>query len=548
MKYINSLQSDTMRRVAIYMRVSTARQEEDQTVQNQFMELRERVAKDGNLLLPDCIYKDEGWSGAILERPDLDRMRSDARGAKFEILYTYDRGRLSRKFVHQEVILDELRECHVEYISLHDVNGTSSEDQLMGGVMGIFHEYERTKITERMRLGKMRKVKESKKLLGYNPKYGYDYHPKVKAGATPSDGYFTINSKESGVVSQIFQWIADGHTKREVRKMLYENGITPPKGRREMWSSGTLDRLLKDTTYFGDHYYNKSESVPTKNPQNPDIKYRKVIKGSRKVRPREEWLLIQVPPIIDRPLFDKVQIQLNVNKRLNPRNNNKNDYLVKGLVRCLCGKARTGDPGGNGHTYYRCTDRLSRYPLPRECFESSINAKVLDASVWKQIVELLTQPDLIRQQAKRWHSKASPLIKRIDALNATMTGLDDEEKRYTKAYGTGLMSERLYREQAQIANDKRIKLQQELNNVEAELADRPKLTVEQIVAGTKETLRSLDLTDKTAIIKKTVHKIIATKKEVTIWGHIPILVSGQVGLHAEHRHSRTSECWEVDVV
>lgn len=45
----------------------------------------------------------------------------------------------------------------------------------MGSVMGIFHEYERVKITERMRLGKVRKVRENKKLLGYQPKYGYDY-------------------------------------------------------------------------------------------------------------------------------------------------------------------------------------------------------------------------------------------------------------------------------------------------------------------------------------------------------------------------------------
>ena len=315
-----------------------------------------------------------------------------------------------------------------------------------------------------------------------------------------------------------------------------------------MWSSGTLDRLLKDTTYFGDHYYNKSESVPTKNPQNPDIKYRKVIKGSRKVRPREEWLLIQVPPIIDQPLFDKVQIQLSVNKRLNPRNNNKNEYLVKGLVQCLCGKARTGDPGGNGHTYYRCTDRLSRYPLPRECFESSVNARVLDASVWKQIMTLLTQPELVRQQAKRWQNKASPIVKRIDALNAKITGLDEEERRYTKAYGTGFMSERMYKDQAKSTNDRRLQLESERSSLEADLADRPKLTVEQIVAGTKETLRSLDLTDKTAIIKKTIHKIIATQKEVTIWGQIPILVTEQVGLHAEHRHSRPTQRRQINPV
>ena len=149
-----------MKKAAIYMRVSTAQQEEEQTIQSQEMELLARIKEDTDvLLLPECIYKDEGWSGAIIERPDLDRMRSDARDKKFDVLYSYDRGRVSRKFLHQEIILEELRECGVEYISLHDINGQTSEEVMMGSVMGIFHEYERVKITERMRLGKVRKVR-----------------------------------------------------------------------------------------------------------------------------------------------------------------------------------------------------------------------------------------------------------------------------------------------------------------------------------------------------------------------------------------------------
>src|SRR4051794_31246131 len=112
-----------MKRVAIYMRVSTAGQEEEQTIENQRLELLQRIKKDGNLLLPECVYEDNGWTGTILERPALDRMRSDAREHKFEILYFYDRGRVSRKFLHQGIVFEEMEECKVELISLHDVNG-----------------------------------------------------------------------------------------------------------------------------------------------------------------------------------------------------------------------------------------------------------------------------------------------------------------------------------------------------------------------------------------------------------------------------------------
>ena len=82
-----------MKRAAIYMRVSTAHQEEEQTIGNQKMEILERIKKDTDVvLITDYEYKDEGWSGAIIERPDLDRMRSDARDGKFDVFYAQRQG------------------------------------------------------------------------------------------------------------------------------------------------------------------------------------------------------------------------------------------------------------------------------------------------------------------------------------------------------------------------------------------------------------------------------------------------------------------------
>ena len=98
------------KKVTVYMRVSTENQEKEETIKNQHMELMEHISKDENAYLaPECIYKDEGWSGAILERPALDKMRADAADGKFNVLYIYDRGRLARKFVYQEIVIEELR-------------------------------------------------------------------------------------------------------------------------------------------------------------------------------------------------------------------------------------------------------------------------------------------------------------------------------------------------------------------------------------------------------------------------------------------------------
>lgn len=558
-----------MKKAAIYMRVSTAHQEEEQTIGNQRMEILERVKKDDDVtLITDYEYKDDGWSGAIIERPDLDRMRSDAREGKFDVLYVYDRGRLSRKFVHQEIILEELRECGIECISLHDINGKTTEEVLMGSVMGIFHEYERVKITERMRIGKVRKVRENKKLLGYNPKYGYSYFPRIKTGPDARDGYFAINKEQAKVVKQVFEWVAAGVSKHEVKRKLFKMGIAPPKGKRDQWSGGTLDRMVRDTTYMGDHCYNKSESVPTKNPRNPEQKYRKITKGSRKNRPKEEWLHVAVPAIVSSELFYKVQVQLEKNKRTNTRNNSVNNYLVAGLIECVCGKARTGDPVSNGSLYYRCTDRLSKFPLERECHEHGINVPVFDALVWDNIKELLLNPQLVATQAQR-RQNTSPLQNQLGTLHKTLKKQDAEQYRYDKAYGQGVMSERRYKAVMDELNDKREALVNEITALEDEMANQTPITVEQYFDGTIKRIDSLSFTEKKAIINKVVTKIVATKQEISIWGRIPLLATPtgetinnnessiyanylekerEVGLNAEHRYRGVAECWKVDAI
>ena len=552
-----------MKTAAIYMRVSTANQEEEQTIGNQKMQILERIEKEADVtLITDYIYKDEGWSGAIIERPDLDRMRSDAREGKFEVLYVYDRGRLSRKFVHQEIILEELRECGIECISLHDINGQTTEEVLMGSVMGIFHEYERVKITERMRIGKVRKVRENKKLLGYQPKYGYDYFPRIKSGPDARDGYFEINKKQAKVVKQVFEWVAMGVSKHEVKRKLFEMGIAPPKGKRAQWSGGTLDRMVRDSTYMGDHYYNKSESVPTANPRNPEQKYRKITKGSRKSRPKDEWYHVKVPAIVSPDLFHKVQVQLEKNKRTNTRNNSVNNYLVAGMIECVCGKARTGDPVSNGSMYYRCTDRLSKYPLARECHEAGINVPVFDALVWRNIKELLLNPNLVVEQAKR-RQATSPLQSQLKMLHTRLKKQDDEQRRYDKAYGQGVMSERRYKDVMYELNQNREATVAEISALEDEMTNQKTISVEQYFDETIKRVGNLSFTEKKAIIKRIVTKVVATKQEVKVWGRIPLLATPEkktinnneisifathllnerkVGLNVSNRYSRSTKC------
>lgn len=538
-----------MKKAAVYVRVSTARQEEEQTKENQLMELHARIKDDKCLLLPECEYVDDGWTGTILERPDLDRLRSDAKENKFDVLYFYDRGRIARKFIYQEVVLEELQAIGVECVSLHDINGKTPEEQLMGSVMGIFHEYERIKITERMRIGKMRKVKENGKLLGYNAKYGYTYIPLVK-GKKGRDGRFEINEKEAVVVRQIFDWVASGVSMREVIRRLHRQGILPKKQKRTIWTKGPLTRMLSDTTYIGKHYYNKTESVETKNPRNPEQKYRRIKKGSRVVRPQEEWILVEVPRIVSDEAFNKVKKQLEENVKFSKRNNRKNNYLLTGVIECECGKRRTGDPANNGHTYYRCTDRLTRFPLERLCYSGGVNSIVADALVWKKLNSLLSNPKLIELQAKRWLEAKDDLAlnKALQESHKRLQELDEEEKRYTRAFGKELMSERLYKDQMLEVASQRNLVEAQLQETNAKLKDKPQLSVEEVVVRTKKLLGNLDFTDKKAIIRQLITKVKATQEEIIIWGQIPILAKAEVGFEPEYRDCWATKRRKVDLI
>jgi site-specific DNA recombinase len=93
-------------RIAIYARVSTEEQREGQTIDSQVAEL-ERFCREKVWLIAG-IYKDEGWSGGIMERPELDRLRDDAQKAVFDAVLINDVDRLARDVAHLGVIKRDL--------------------------------------------------------------------------------------------------------------------------------------------------------------------------------------------------------------------------------------------------------------------------------------------------------------------------------------------------------------------------------------------------------------------------------------------------------
>jgi site-specific DNA recombinase len=143
------------RMVAAYARVSSDQQAKSGTIDSQLAALKERIASDGEQIAEDMLFVDAGVSGATLIRPQLERLRDRAALGMMERLYVLSPDRLSRKYAHQVLLLEELLACGVEVVFLNHAIGTTPEEELLLQMPGMIAEYERAKLMERNRRGKL---------------------------------------------------------------------------------------------------------------------------------------------------------------------------------------------------------------------------------------------------------------------------------------------------------------------------------------------------------------------------------------------------------
>ena len=164
-------------RTAIYARVSTERQGREQTIESQLSALKSWAREQGHELSPEHIYTDEGYSGARLDRPGLDRLRDEAQVGAFDVVAVLTPDRLARKCAYQVLLLEELRRANCEIVFLHHPISDDPNDQLLLQIQGAIAEYERAVLGERFRRGKLQKAREGHYIGGRAP-YGYRYIPR----------------------------------------------------------------------------------------------------------------------------------------------------------------------------------------------------------------------------------------------------------------------------------------------------------------------------------------------------------------------------------
>ena len=188
---------------ALYARVSTPKQEEEATIDSQIAAIERYIRNNSYELPPDYYFLDKAVSGARLDRPALDQLRHLAADRAFSVMVCYSPDRLSRSYPHQWVVMDELQRngVRVEFVNQPEL-GDNPQAQLLLGVQGLFAEYERAMIKERLRLGRLYKMRTGQLMHNAAP-YGYRYIPRNESGG---GSYWVVAEREAEAVRQIYAW------------------------------------------------------------------------------------------------------------------------------------------------------------------------------------------------------------------------------------------------------------------------------------------------------------------------------------------------------
>ncbi|MGH2944576.1 MAG: recombinase family protein, partial [Solirubrobacteraceae bacterium] len=312
--------SATGRVAAIYARVSSERQREEGTIQSQLAGLRELATDRGLVVADDLVFEDEGFSGATLVRPALERLRDRAAEGAFEVVLCHAPDRLARRYAYQVLLLEELARAGVEVIFARGGERAGSpEDELLRQFQGMIAEYERAQIRERTRRGKLHRARTGHQAVMAGAPYGYRFIRKTEI----TDGYWEVVDSEAEVVREIFRRYSEQDCSiADLARWLTEQGI-PTRTGKAVWDRSTVWGMLRNPAYRGQAAYGKTKVADRHGKPTRTTRQRGERHGRRQVRvdePVDQWLFIPVPPLVTDETFALAQERLARNAQFAKRN------------------------------------------------------------------------------------------------------------------------------------------------------------------------------------------------------------------------------------
>jgi len=515
-------------RAAIYARVSTEAQEQRGTIGSQLDVLRAKVAAAGDELVAELC--DDGYSGARLDRPSLDALRDKAEAGVIEVVWCLSPDRLARSYAYQVLILDEFARFGVP---VHFADAPPFEDdpqaRLLVQVQGVIAEYEKAKIAERNRRGKLWRSKMGE-VISWRAPYGYR---RVSRSAEEA-AHLVVFEQEAAVVRRVFDdYVSGGCSIREICRRLDADRVPSPTG-KTWWGPSMVSRLLGNEAYVGRVYFNRTEAIPASSP----TRRARTVKRSR---PREEWISISCTPVVTDEVFEAAQAVSRDNSKWSPRNLKEDAWLLRGLV--VCGVCHVGTnclkrPGqgrdGTAHRYYRCShaDALRVGGEARRCRERNIRADALDNFVFEQLRAALLSPETLHAGEAAHRASTPPaadelLGAELARLEGKLGSNEAERRRLADLYQAGLLELTEVQQRARDIDARHRALAQQRDHLAAE---RQQLAVDNQLSrrvgdfarGAAQGIDQLDFAQRQQLLRLLVEHVEVTGWRVEIQLRIPL--------------------------
>jgi site-specific DNA recombinase len=523
---------EDVKTAAIYARVSSERQKEEQTIASQIAALIEYSNRQDYVVLDEWVFQDDGYSGATLIRPGLERLRDLAAEGQIENVLIYSPDRLSRKYAYQVLLIEEFERYGVDVIFIKSAHGSSPEEQLALQFQGMIAEYERAQIAERTRRGKRYRAKAGLVNVLSGAPYGFRYVKKTET----SSSYYEIIEQEADVVRKVFELYAEaGLSIGAISRWLNYRKI-PTRKKTGRWERSVVWAMLRNPAYMGKACFGKTESAPRQRITRP-LRQRGGFSprcSCNRERPKQEWIEIAVPAIISEETFALAAERLEQNKRFSTRRTIE-PTLLHGMMACgECGYAyyRTSTSTSKRKIYYyRCLGSDDyRHVNGRVCRNRPIRQDYLDKLIWKQVIKLLEDPELIRQEIQRRIKEiqeSSPTRKRKEVLDKEITRQQKGIEKLLDAYQEGLLKLEELRSRLPDLRKRSEALQSELRSLATASADRQMFlrladNIGNFLQRLRRTADTLDVIERQKILRLVVKEILVCKDTIKIKHSIPI--------------------------
>jgi len=492
---------------AIYVRVSTEEQaQEGFSIRGQEQKLKDYArVKDWSIY---NIYIDEGISGKnITDRPAINKMITDIKNGHIKNVVVFKIDRITRSTGDLAYLIDLFSKHGCSFNSLTEsIDTQTPSGRMFIKMIGIFAEFERENIAERVRLGCERKVKEGYSLCGNQVSYGYDREDGQKIQ--------TINEKEAPIVKQLFDWyVNDNMPLAQIAKRF--NAMKIPTKNSNTWTANTVRTILTNCTYVGRVRYSLGDKD----------KYFEA-DGLHE-------------PIITLETYNKAQKQVEKNKKVSGTKKPRDDNYFQGFLYCPeCGsKLKTHgsyNRNGKGETIYKGAYRCRNKLFGNCAFPQTSNSKMEKAFIEyaqrisefteiddNQLKQIQGQQDCIQEQCdciqEQCDCKGTDTNTRTSHIQQTkqliqtykdkLNQLDIRDKEILSLYVDGNVPFDRYREIKDKIDKDRKEAHSELEKLATTEDTPPEFTREDFVLEFKANWEHLTNIEKRQFLMKFVKKI-----------------------------------------